>query len=210
MTTQELNRELGNVDIYLLDQILKGRYHTGMKILDAGCGEGRNLIYFLNNGFDVHGIDQNPEAIRLLRFIIGSKYPYCSKENFNIGPVESMDFANESFDLIISSAVLHFANSHDQFKTMFAEMIRVLRSTGQLFIRMTSNIGLNISKEKEDTGCFFLPDGSLRYLITRELIIELLREYNLELIEPIKTANVDYLRCMTTLVLSKKYCHLLH
>ena len=48
---KELNHLLGNIDIYLLDQILKDRFKKSFKILDAGCGEGRNLIYFVRNGF---------------------------------------------------------------------------------------------------------------------------------------------------------------
>ncbi|WP_332912670.1 hypothetical protein [Algoriphagus boritolerans] len=48
MEVTELNQLLGNVDIYLLDQILKGRFSKEMKILDAGCGEGRNAVYFIN------------------------------------------------------------------------------------------------------------------------------------------------------------------
>ena len=204
MTIQELNNELGNIDIYLLDQILKGRYNEQTKILDAGCGEGRNLIYFLNNNYQVYGVDQNLDAIRMLHFILGSTYPYLSKENFKVGSVESMTFENGYFDLVVSSAVLHFAKSHAHFRNMFSEMIRVLRPKGHLFIRMTSNIGLIGGNKEGNEGCYFLPDGSLRCLITRELISELVYEFNLELIEPVKTTIVNDLRCMTTLVIGKK------
>lgn len=204
MTIRELNNELGNIDIYLLDQILKGRYSQEMKILDAGCGEGRNILYFLNNGYDVFGIDQNPDAIRMMHFILGSKYPNRSKKNFSIGEVSSTIFADKSFDLVISSAVLHFAKDHDHFKQMFAEMTRVLKPQGQLFIRMASDIGLNGHKTNDTSGKYFLPDGSIRYLITQGMIKKLTETFSLEFIEPIKTTNVSDLRCMTTLVLRKK------
>jgi hypothetical protein len=48
---KELNQLLGNIDIYLLDQILKARFEKHCKILDAGCGEGRNLIFFVRNEY---------------------------------------------------------------------------------------------------------------------------------------------------------------
>jgi len=204
MTIKELNNELGNIDIYLLDQILKGRYSQEMKILDAGCGEGRNILYFLNNGYDVFGIDQNPDAIRMLHFILGSKYPNCPKENFSTGEVSATAFGDKSFDLVISSAVLHFAKDHDHFQQMFAEMIRVLKPQGQLFIRMASDIGLIGHKTNDTSGKYFLPDGSIRYLISQQKIKELTDTFSLEFIEPIKTTNVSDLRCMTTLVLRKK------
>lgn len=204
MNTKELNNELGNIDIYLLDQILKARYTKGTKILDAGCGEGRNLIYFLNNGFDVWGIDQNPDAIRMLHFILGSTYPNCPKDNFKQSSVESMDYDDHTFDLVISSAVLHFAKSHDHFDQMFLEMIRVLKPGGQIFVRMTSNIGLASVKDIDIDGCSFLADGSFRYLISREKISNICQEFNLDFVEPIKNTNVNDLRCMTTLILRKK------
>lgn len=203
MTIQELNKELGNIDIYLLDQVLKGRYPHGTKVLDAGCGEGRNIIFFLNNKYDVFGVDENADAIRLLHFILGSSYPQCPKENFFAGKVESMDFPSKSFDLVISSAVLHFARDHHHFGDMFAEMVRVLKPGGQLFVRMTSDIGLTGVKPKGTEGKFVLPDGSCRYLITRDAISKLTVDYQLTLEEPVKTTNVDNARCMTTLVLRK-------
>jgi hypothetical protein len=69
---------------------------------------------------------------------------------------------------------------------------------------MTSNIGLEGGYKEGTDGCYSLPDGSLRYLITRELISELVDEFNLEHIEPVRTINVNDLRCMTTLVIGKK------
>ncbi|MFY0651132.1 MAG: class I SAM-dependent methyltransferase [Cyclobacteriaceae bacterium] len=203
MTIQELNKELGNIDIYLLDQILKGRYPKKTRILDAGCGEGRNIIYFLNNGYEVFGIDENPDAIRMLHFILGSKYPTIPKERFSIGSVDSMPFNNSTFDLVISSAVMHFAKDHQHFEAIFSEHVRVLKRSGQFFIRMTSDIGLNNLTPEDDYGRFHLPDGSMRYLITEKVIQELMEKHNLEFIEPIKTTNVNNQRHMTTLVFRK-------
>ena len=65
MHHKELNKLVGNVDIYLLDHILKGTFEGKIKLLDAGCGEGRNLKYFINNGFDIYGVDSNPMAIKM-------------------------------------------------------------------------------------------------------------------------------------------------
>ena len=203
MTIQELNKELGNIDIYLLDQVLKGRYSAGSKILDAGCGEGRNLIYFLNNGYEVYGVDQNPDALRMLHFILGSKYPYCSKSHFVEGAVDDLKFDSDHFDLVISSAVLHFAKNHSHFDQMFTEMIRVLKVGGQLFMRMASNIGLPELEIDPVTGQANLPDGSVRYLLTQSKIEQMVKEFDLSFVEPIKTTNVNNMRCMTTLVVTK-------
>ncbi|MDH3217131.1 MAG: methyltransferase domain-containing protein [Candidatus Krumholzibacteria bacterium] len=52
----------GEIDIYLFDQILKGRFDKSRRELDVGCGDGRNLIYFMRSGFDVFAIDQDRQV----------------------------------------------------------------------------------------------------------------------------------------------------
>ncbi|HLL48518.1 MAG TPA: methyltransferase domain-containing protein [Longimicrobiaceae bacterium] len=59
----ELRAWLGDIDVYLFDQLLKGRLATGMRVLDAGCGRGRNLAYLLRAGFQVCAVDQAPDAV---------------------------------------------------------------------------------------------------------------------------------------------------
>ncbi|HEY0460761.1 MAG TPA: class I SAM-dependent methyltransferase, partial [Pyrinomonadaceae bacterium] len=65
----------GDIDIYLFDQILKNRFTDRMNILDAGCGAGRNLIYFLKSGCKVFGVDQNGEAIQYVRDVARALSP---------------------------------------------------------------------------------------------------------------------------------------
>jgi tellurite methyltransferase len=204
MTIQELNNELGNIDIYLFDQILKGRYQSNDKILDAGCGEGRNIIYFMKNGYQVYGIDQNPSAIRMVQYLFTGINSLKLKDRFIIGSINSIPFSDNTFNAVICSAVLHFAENEDMFFTMFSELFRVIQSGGTIFIRMASNIGaegrLPVSKDKKT----FLPDGSYRFLLTREYLQILELKHQFTYLEPVKTVNVQDQRWMTTLVLQKK------
>lgn len=202
MQLSSVNQYFGNVDIYLLDLILKNRFPLGMKVLDAGCGEGRNLVYFLNAGFNVFGVDIDPTAINAVRFLAGSIRPDLGKEQFQLADLENLSYDDNYFELIISSAVLHFANSDNHFNKMFAELIRCLKPQGTLFIRMTSNIGIEKLALAKGNGRFLIPDGTVRYLMTREKIKELIDTYSLEFKEPLKTVNVDDKRCMTTIVVS--------
>lgn len=203
MDVKELNNELGNIDIYLLDQILKGRISKRFKILDAGCGEGRNLMYFLKNGYHVEGIDQNPSAIEMVRFLCRSKFSYYSNERFQEGYLENLPYSDLTFDYVICSACLHFAQGHKHFWKMFEELNRVTAEQGTLFIRMTSDIGLTGHHDHKD-GVFQIPDGSMRYLLTKSIISGIINQHSYSLIEPIKTTLVDDQRCMTTLVIQKK------
>ncbi|MGB4845945.1 MAG: class I SAM-dependent methyltransferase [Ferruginibacter sp.] len=194
-----LQELLGQTDIYLADQIMKGRYTTDDKILDAGCGTGRNLHWFLQNNYNISGIDTNPEAISQLH----TQYPNLPAKKFTVSPIEATGFPDNHFDHIICSAVLHFANSIEHFNRMMAEMVRIVNPGGSLFIRMTSDIGIENKITHFADGVYLIPDGSKRFLLTKILLADCLQQNNLSFIEPLKTVNVDDQRCMSTLILHK-------
>lgn len=203
MNFRELNTQLGNIDIYLLDQVLKGRFEGKSKVLDVGCGEGRNLVYFAREGFDVYGFDQNPSALKMLRYLLKGIRPDFDERKLIEGNAESLPLPAGYFDIVISSAVLHFAESVDAFHKQVAELFRVLAPDGILFIRMTSDIGLPETTEDQGNGRYLTPDGSIRFLLNRRLIEEIADNFSWQLIEPVKTTVVDDVRCMTTLVFRK-------
>src|SRR5687768_18053607 len=105
----DLQEWFGSIDIYLFDQLLKGRLVPGMRLLDAGCGSGRNLVYFLKSGYEVFAVDESEQAIERLRQLATELAPHLPRENFKAGPVEMMRFEDTEFDVVLSSAVLHFA-----------------------------------------------------------------------------------------------------
>lgn len=193
----------GNIDIYLFDQLLKGTYNNCKKILDAGCGGGRNLIYFLKNGYDVHGIDPNPNAISAVQQLSQTLHPANPTKNFTITAAENLPFENNYFDLVISSAVLHFANNPAHFDDMIQSMWRVLKPGGYLFARLASDIGIESLVQNIGNGRYLLPDGSERFLVNQQLLLQYTDSLQGKLHEPIKTTNVQNLRCMTTWCLQK-------
>ena len=195
ISIQEL---IGNTDIYLLDQVMKDRYKSADKILDAGCGGGRNLFWFLKNDIEIYGIDKNETPVNYLK----TAHPEL-RQRFVVAGVESLPFENNFFDHVISSAVLHFAKNTNQFKSMMKEMVRVLKTKGSLFIRMTSNIGIENKVRLIEDGVYNIPDETERFLLTHALLDELMKECKLSFIEPLKTVNVNDIRCMSTLVLQK-------
>lgn len=200
-----LKNSAGNIDIYLLDQMMKGRFHENMRLLDAGCGRGRNLIPLVRNGAEAYGIDRDEAAIGdLKRYVydIDSNYPM---ERFMVGNLNSLPFEESSMDGVISNAVLHFADNHEVFHQMFSELVRVLRKGGVLFCRTATSRGIESSIGKADTnGWRNLPDGSRRYVCDSEMLKKLAEESGCCWLEPFKTVVVDNLRSMSTLVLRKE------
>lgn len=198
MKSEHIQKTFGNIDIYLFDQLLKGTYDECKTVLDAGCGTGRNLLYFLRSGVQVYGVDQNPEAIAQLKNL-ASAFPHINpEESFSIGPVEQLPFENESFDLVVSSAVLHFAENQEHFEAMLSSMWRVLKPGGYFFCRLASEIGIESLVRFIGNGRYVLPDGSDRFLVNKEMLVRFTNKLGGQLHEPIKTTNVQNMRAMTT------------
>ena len=195
---EQLKTQIGTTDIYLIDQILKSRYKKFDLILDAGCGSGRNIHWFYNNEFSIYGIDKNVEHIKNLK----EKYNNIAN-NFKVSTLENIPFKNNTFNHIICNAVLHFAENTVHFETMFGELIRILKPNGSLFIRMTSNIGIENNVVQLSEGVYKLPDSTTRFLLTKTLLDKLIKNHYLSFLEPLKTINVNDVRCMSTLILQK-------
>src|SRR4051812_20588408 len=194
--------EYGNIDIYLFDQLLKGRFDNAKKVLDAGCGNGRNLFWFLRSGCDVFGIDPEPLAIQAVKVLSSTLAPGNPLENFVVCNAENLPYRDASFDLVICSAVLHFARDEEHFASMLRSMFRVLQPGGYFFARLASDIGIQALVKPLGNGRYLLTDGSERFLVNEQKLLQYTTEVG-ELYEPIKTTNVQNIRCMTTWCVQK-------
>ena len=194
----------GNIDIYLFDQILKGRFTPDKRLLDAGCGDGRNLVYFLKNGYDVYGVDISPGAIARTRSLAARLASDLPADHFRVERVESLSFADASFDAVISNAVLHFAADEQEWRSMVTEMWRVLAPGGILFTRLASSVGIETKVLPLGGRWYRLPDGSDRFLVDDEMLLATTASLGGELFEPIKTVVVQGERAMATWCVRKE------
>lgn len=195
-----LHEQFGDIDIYLFDQLLKGRIQPGMRVLDAGCGRGRNLVYLLRSGFDVTAVDADPGAVRFVQGLAARLAPALPESNFRVEPVEAMTVPSGSVDLVISSAVLHFARGDEQFDAMVRGMWRALAPGGMLFCRLAASTGIEGRIVPLGSGRFRLPDGSERYLVSEARLASLTHKLGGTLLDPIKSTIVQDMRCMATWV----------
>jgi tellurite methyltransferase len=267
--SSDLQERFGGIDIYLFDQLLKGRIVPGMRVLDAGCGAGRNLVYFLRSGYEVFGVDESASQIAQLRKMAAALAPHLPAENFWVGQVEKLsadytdyterkaeatdggtrgrgdagkaapgdlstdytDYTEQKedgrkqkaeggrkqdeeriaggmpalpgFDVVLSSAVLHFARDEDHWQAMVNEMWRVLKPGGMLFARLASTIGVEDQIKLIEGRRYRLPDGSDRFLVDADMLHRVTAALGGEFLEPIKTTVVENMRAMTTWVLRK-------
>ncbi len=203
MTLQE---QFGQIDIYLFDQILRGNISPGMRVVDAGCGGGRNIQYLLREGYEVFGVDVSAEAVAEVRKMASELAPRLPVENFQVAGVEAMPFANEFADVVVCHSVLHFARDEVQLEAMMRGLWGVLRPGGMLFCRLASTIGAGREMAFEAVGGrrFRMSHGAEWLLVDEVLLMELTRCLDGELVDPLKTTVVQGQRCMTTWVVKKR------
>jgi SAM-dependent methyltransferase len=224
----DLQSEFSDIDIYVFDQLLRGRIAPGMRVFDAGCGGGRNLVYLLRQGYDVCGNDASPGAIARVRELAHALAPKASAD-FRIEAIEHTSFPDAHADVVLASAVLHFAHDEAQFEAMLRSMWRVLRPGGLFFARLASTIGIADRVRPLGGGRFHLPsasaatgrygetspklagdpraseggDGPIWYLVDADALLDWTRRLGGELVDPIKTTLVHEQRSMTTWVIRR-------
>ena len=197
-----LREQFGDIDVYLFDQLLRGRIAEGMKVLDAGCGAGRNLVFLMRAGVEVWGVDESAEAIARVRQVAASIAPGLEADRFRVERVEAMSLADGSMDVVISSAVLHFARDERQWRAMVDEMWRVLTPGGILFARLATTVGQTRLRPLGD-GRYVMPDGDTRFLVDHEQLIDVTTALDGSLLDPIKSTVVHNQRSMGTWVVRK-------
>ena len=203
----DLRACFGDIDVYLFDLLLKGKVKLPLRLLDAGCGTGRNLPYFFRSGCDVHALDEDSDALDHVREMAAELAPHFDPQSapgrLRVGKIESMAFPAAAFDLVICSAVLHFAQDEEHFQRMLDGLWRVTAPGGLLFMRLASSIGLEGRAERLDSGKYRLPTGGEWFLASEAKLLLATRRLGGEMAEPLRTVNVQNLRCMTTWILRK-------
>ncbi|MGB9153025.1 MAG: class I SAM-dependent methyltransferase [Alphaproteobacteria bacterium] len=197
-----VQEQFGQIDIYVFDQILRGNIAPGMRVLDAGCGYGRNLVHLLRQGCEIFALDANPDGVEHVRQLSASLGTGLPADNFQVGLIERMPFPDAFADVVMCNSVLHFARDEDHFKIMLSELWRVLKPGGMFFSRLGSRIGMDF--ERVQGGRYVVGDGSVWFLVDEEMLTQLVEEMNAVLVDPLKTTIVQDYRCMTTWVLRKR------
>ena len=200
--TLNIQEQFGQIDIYVFDQILRGNITHEMRVVDAGCGYGRNLVHLLREGCEVFALDEDASGVDHVRRLSASLETGLPAENFQVGAIEHMPFPDNLADVVICNSVLHFARDEEHFRAMLAGLWRVLRPGGVLFCRLGSRIGMDF--EPVGGNRFIVGDGSEWFLVDEQMLMQLTDEMNAVLVDPLKTTIVQNFRCMTTWVLRKR------
>lgn len=198
-----LEEQFGQIDIYVFDQLLRGNIASGMRVVDAGCGYGRNLVYLLREGFDVFAVDEDPEGVAHVRALARELQPRLPAENFQVAAIEKMPFPDAFADVVLCNSVLHFARDDRHFLSMVEELWRILRPGGMLFTRLGSRIGMDFERIRDNI--YRIGDGSEWFLVDEAVLLRMTEQMDAVLVDSLKTTVVQDHRCMTTWVVRKRF-----
>jgi hypothetical protein len=203
MSATELDR-LRATDIYLIDQVLKGRLdHLGC-VVDVGAGAGRNLPWFVGRAERVVALDPRPEAFEAMDEGL-SELGFNAKARAGVervlGRIEDAPLEPGVADLVICNAVLHFAEDAAGFEAMLRGAWALVAPGGMFFARLASSVGIEGRLVPLGGGRFLLPDESERFLVDACGLEEWPDRLGAERLEPVKTTVVSGLRAMSTWVL---------
>jgi ubiquinone/menaquinone biosynthesis C-methylase UbiE len=138
-------------DLFVLDRFITN-LPLNAKILDFGCGDGRNIIHLLKLGFKVTGIDISKNALECSKEL-AEKMNLSERMNLIHGDIHSTIISNESFDLIYSTQVLDHI---EEPQLVINEAFRILQKKGRFIVQMSStkdnaiSLGTFISPKKRN------------------------------------------------------------
>jgi len=160
------------------------------KILDIGCGGGKHLVQLANQGFDVYGIDNSPEALKKAKANLIKK---GIKPNLIISDMhKKIPFKENTFDAIISLRTLNHGDLKEITKT-FSEINRILKKGGFIFITVQKTVGfrnkLGKSKLNNLKINFIKPrtyikleseeEGIIHFVFNKKILIKLLKNFRI-------------------------------
>jgi SAM-dependent methyltransferase len=126
------------------------------RVLDAGCGNGRHVVFLAEQGFDVYGIDISEEAIEIASAWLAKE---GLKANLQVGDLRKLPFANDYFDVVISFGVLDHI-TFPQAKAAFQEIKRACSKGAYLYITLRATEDSECGRGREvDRNTFILQEG---------------------------------------------------
>ena len=170
----------------VIDTIRKYKLNSDSKLLEIGCGEGRDSAIVLDSGFDLLATDISPEAIRYCK----GKYPkYADK--FEVLDCLSGE-ADDKFDFIYAVAVVHMLVLDEDRDGFYRFIHRQLADNGYALIcsmgdgefEMQSDVkeAFDIQERNHETGKMLVAATSCRMVSFRIFEDEIIRN-NLEIVE---------------------------
>ena len=138
------------------------------RILELGCGQGRDTIFFASNGLDVHAIDASKVAIKNMYQKIRQKNISLDLRYFEARQI--LPFNSGYFDAVYSHMFYNMRFTDEELRYLFKESSRVLKKIGLLYFSVRSDKDVLYNKGKKiDSNIYEINDFRIRFF-TKEQI----------------------------------------
>lgn len=139
-------------------------------ILDLGCGDGRDSLYFAKKGFTVEAFDFSESGIQSLK----KKNPNIKS---SVGDIRKLRFKKNSFDAIYAHLSLHYF-SDKETKKIFLKLHSMLKDEGLLFVKCKSTDDVLFGKGKKIAENMY-HSGHTRHFFTKAFMAEQLTPFTI-------------------------------
>ncbi len=168
---------------YLLSFFKRIKKYDRKKVLDIGCGGGRNVEMLLCLGFDVYGCDLNSAMVRCTKKRVLNLKGKSAK-NIISASMSALPYPDNLFSFVVSNGVLHNAKNFKEFNLAIYEISRVLKSNGYLILNtfIESNLRDEFIKQEKDKYLYFTKKGLATVLLPTDKLIKILSKNNLQML----------------------------
>jgi SAM-dependent methyltransferase len=174
----------------------------GSRILELGCGNGRDSAFFAANGFEVVAADFSPVALRLTdeRAQAAGVVVTTHKVDLRTPP---LPFDTSEFDAVYAFLSMHYL-PWDTTKELFREVARVTKPNGRLFVTVNSVHDPEFASGEElEPGYKKQAVGDLkRYFSTDEMLALLAKSFRVDVCEyktgTLKNTDDEFVEAIAT------------
>jgi len=153
---------------------------SGKRALDLGCGGGRHSELLAKRGFTVASIDVNPEMLATTK----ERLVHAGlKTEVREGSILHIPYQNAAFDIVVTTGVLHQAETTEQYDQAVAELARVMKSGAYVLLNIFTNKDWDdtYTTMSEDGFTVRTKEGLLMTLLPRETFVSLMEKHGLTL-----------------------------
>ena len=144
-------------------------------LLELGCGQGRDTIFFASNDLDVYAIDSSKIAIDNVNQKITGKDISLHLRHFEARG--ALPFDNKYFDAVYSHMFYNMRFTDEELSYLFKESSRILKNKGLLYFSVRSDKDILYNKGKKiDTNIYEINGFQIRFF-TKEQIESFLANY---------------------------------
>ena len=171
-----------------LEQLITGGVGDENFALDLGCGAGRHTEMLVDMGFVTSIFDLNEEMLKATLKRVG----VSNINSVRRGSIIKLPYKNESFDIVVTTGVLHQAKNLQEYQVAISELSRILKPGGLVCLNIfTSLINDDTYTRLSDAFSYQTKEGLNMSLLPKTVFYELMDWYHLTLEEELSEDIVD-------------------